>query len=441
MRCMGDTMSKEINLAKAIGQAPKANSDKHWVSSLGRGRLPGPRMENQVTCAADVSIGTKCVHAGTYEDPVTGMVGTPIFQATTFAFRDETYDSFADGTTRDVPIYTRYGNPSQWSVQEKISTLETAESSLVFSSGMAAITTSIIALTNRGGHIITSYDVYGGTYNFVREDIHQMGREVSFVDSTNIESIRDNIRENTQMFFFESLSNPLLKAIPLAEIVKIAREKNILVVIDNTFLSPIHSRPHLFGVDIVIHSCTKYMNGHSDVTAGVASGRRKYIDRIWAQMLKLGGSLDPMGCFLLERGLKTLELRMARHSENSEALANALQCNHKIEKVYHPSLDDYPYQWINGYCDKKYGGVVSFEVKGGDEAALELLKHVRIPKAATSLGGVESLISLPFNTSHSSLTKAQRKAVGINPGLVRYSAGIEDKNDLINDLYEALENI
>lgn len=434
-------MNEEKYLAKAIGQSPRADGNKHWVNSLDRGRLPGPRLESQMTCDVDVADGTKCVHAGTYEDPYTGMVGTPIFQSTTFAFRDAAYDAFADGTTRDVPIYTRYGNPNQWSVQEKIATLEVAESSVVFSSGMAAITTTVIALTNKGGHIVTSYDVYGGTYNFMREDIHQMGREVSFVDATNIDSIRQSIKDNTQLFFFETLSNPLLKAIPLAEIIKLAREHNILVVVDNTFLSPVCARPHIMGVDVVVHSCTKYMNGHSDVTAGVASGRRKYIDRVWGQMLKLGGSLEPMTCFLLERGLKTLDLRMARHSENSEALANALLCHEKVEKVYHPSLEDYPYKWVSGYCNNRYGGMVSFVVRGGDEAALKLLRHVRIPKVATSLGGVESLISLPFNTSHSSLTQAQKNAIGITPGLVRYSAGIEDKNDIINDLCEALDRI
>jgi cystathionine beta-lyase/cystathionine gamma-synthase len=368
-------------------------------------------------------------------------VGTPVFASTTFTFTEDTYEAFDQGHIRDVPIYGRYGSPNQWAVQEKIAALENAESGLVFSSGMAAITTTLLALTNRGGHIISSRDVYGGTFNLLREDMHQLGRSVTFTDPTDIEAIRAAIRDETQVLFFETLTNPLLKAIPLARLGRLADEHNLLLVVDNTFLSPIHLRPLEHGAHVVIHSATKYLNGHSDVTAGAASGPRKYVDRIWQQMLKFGGSLDAMMCFLLERGLKTLALRMRRHSENAVAIAAFLAPHPAVRAVHHPSIEGYPCPWLLQVCPDGWGGMVGFEVHGGDEAALKLLDRLRLPVVATSLGGVESLVSLPFNTSHSFLTERQRHEVGIEPGLVRFSAGIEDTDDLIADLDQALAGL
>jgi cystathionine beta-lyase/cystathionine gamma-synthase len=381
------------------------------------------------------------VHAGTHQDPVTGAVGTPVFASTTFTFTEDTYEAFDQGHIRDVPIYGRYGSPNQWAVQEKVASLENAESALVFSSGMAAITTTLLALTNRGGHIISSRDVYGGTFNLLREDMHQLGRSVTFIDPTDIDAIEAAIRDETQVLFFETLTNPLLKAVPLTQLGRLAHERNLLLVVDNTFLSPIHLRPLEHGAHIVIHSATKYLNGHSDVTAGTAAGPRKYVDRIWQQMLKFGGSLDAVMCFLLERGLKTLALRMRRHSENATACAAFLATHPAVRAVHHPSLEGYPCPWLRQICPDGWGGMVGFEVHGGDDAALKLLDRLDLPMVATSLGGVESLVSLPFNTSHSFLTERQRREVGIAPGLVRYSAGIEDGEDLVADLDQALTGL
>jgi cystathionine beta-lyase/cystathionine gamma-synthase len=211
-----------------------------------------------------------------------------------------------------------------------------------------------------------------------------------------------------------------------------------LLVVDNTFLSPVCLRPLDHGAHLVIHSATKYLNGHSDVTAGVVSGPRKYVDRVWSQLLKFGGSLDALMCFLLERGLKTLALRMRQHSVNADALAGFLAGHPAVRAVHHPGRPDYPYPWLRELCAEGWGGMVSFELEGGDEAALKLLDRLRLPVVATSLGGVESLVSLPFNTSHSFLTARQRLDVGIEPGLVRFSAGIEDTADLLADLDQAL---
>lgn len=418
------------------GQTPVA-----WMADLQRRRRPGPRPRSLLISKESWKSATIAVQGGMYQDPVTGAVGTPIFATTTFQLTDAVYEALSQGLGRDLPIYTRYGNPSQWAVQEKISALEQAESTVVFSSGMAAITTTLMALTGHGGHIVSLFDIYGGTYNLLRDDMYQLGRSVSFVDSTDLEQLRAAIRDNTQVIFIESITNPLLKVPDLPAIVKLAHEHQILVVVDNTFLSPALLKPCALGVDVVVHSCTKYMNGHSDLTAGSASGSRKYIDRIWSQMLRFGGSLEPMSCFLLERGLKTLPLRMNAHSENSAAIAQYLSRHPKIRRVYHPTLDTSDIGWLRDATGGRYGGMVSFEVEGGDAGALKLLDALTLPIVAVSLGGVESLISLPFNTSHSPLTESQRRAAGINPGLTRLSVGVEDIDDLIADLESALAQI
>lgn len=418
------------------GQTPVA-----WMSDLQRRRRPGPRHRAQLVASDAWKSSTIAVQGGTYQDPVTGAVGSPIFASTTFQLTPHSYEAFHQGITRDLPIYARYGNPTQWAVQDKISALQKAESTVVFSSGMAAISTALVTLTNHGGHIITTFDIYGGTYNLLREDMYQFGRSVSFVDGTDLDQIRAAIRDNTQVIYIESLTNPLLRIANLPEIVKIAHERQILVVVDNTFLSPALLRPHALGVDVVVESCTKYMNGHSDLTAGSASGSRKYIDRIWAQMLRFGGSLDPVACFLLERGLKTLPLRMNVHSSNSAAIAQYLSKHPKVRRVYHPTLESKNVDWLNDATGGRFGGMVSFEVEGGDQQAQKLLDVLRVPFQATSLGGVESLISAPFNTSHSSFTEPQRRAAGINPGLVRLSVGIEDLDDLVADLESGLAQI
>jgi cystathionine beta-lyase/cystathionine gamma-synthase len=422
---------------------PAARADARWMNDLQRGRTDGPRTPQQQAVDAGSGCSTTAVHSGTYCDPTTGAVGTPIFQTSTFLLHETSYAAFFEGVTRDVPIYTRYGNPSQWSVQEKIAALEGAQSALVTASGMAAISTTVLALTNPGGHIITGYDVYGGTYNLMREDMHALGREVSFVDTTDPDAVAAAVRPQTQMLLVEGLTNPLLKAPPLPRLAELAEDNNALLVVDNTFLTPACLRPLAIGAhvvvhSVVVHSATKYLNGHSDLTAGAVAGSRKFVDRIWAQALRLGGTLEPFSCFLLERGLKTLSVRMRAHCENAVGIAAALDRHPRVAAVHHPSLPGYRYPHVRQYA-RGFGGMVSFQVAGGDAAALATMAALRIPRVATSLGGVESLVSMPFNTSHSSLTQAQRVAAGIGDGLIRYSAGIEELTDLVDDLYAALE--
>jgi len=262
------------------------------------------------------------------------------------------------------------------------------------------------------------------------------------VDSTNLGEIEASIKPNTKLLFFESLSNPLLKILDLPKVVKIAKKHNLITIIDHTFLTPYNLRPLDCGVDLVVHSATKYLNGHSDIIAGVVVGKKALISKVWEKMVRFGGSMDPHQAFLLERGLKTFSLRMQRHNENGKKIAECLEAHPKINKVMYPGLKSYPQKEIAAALLRKgYSGMVSFEVKGGDEAGLEFMRNLKIIKEATSLGGVESLVSMPFNTSHAGLSKEEKERMGIKEGLVRLSCGIEDAEDLIEDIQQALGKV
>ncbi len=424
---MSDSPFKGINKGK----------EELWFSDLKRKRKSGPELSNHDFTGLGES--TKSIHAGQYDDPITGAIGTPIFQNSTFHLNKKLYAAIEEGRTRDNFIYTRYGNPSQWAVQQKIATLENAQSSIVFSSGMAAITSTILALVEKGCHIVTSRDLYGGTYNLIYEDLQKFGISTTFVDMTDSKAIEDAVTDNTKLLYFESLSNPLLKIAPIADLVRIAKKNGCRLVIDNTFLTPYNLKPLDYGVDVVINSATKYMGGHSDLVAGTISGSRKLVDQIWPQMLKIGGSLDPHACFLLERSLKTFALRMRAHNSNALELAKFLEAQDNVNKVYYPGLKTHPQANLSQALLKgNTSGMISFEIKGGDEKAHTFIENLNIPKQATSLGGVESLVSLPYNTSQASLTRTQRKNIGINDGLIRLSVGVEDIIDLKNDIQQAI---
>lgn len=409
-----------------------------WFSELKRKRKSGPELNTHNY--REFGESTKSVHAGQYDDPNTGAVGTPIFQNSTFYLNSNTYSAIEEGRGRDEFIYSRYGNPSQWAVQQKISVLENAESSIVFSSGMAAITTAILGLIEKGCHVVTSRDLYGGSYNFIYEDLQKFGIATTFVDTTDINAIEAAITEKTKILYFESLTNPVLKISNIPALVKLAKQHGCRLIIDNTFLTPYNIKMLDLGVDIVVNSATKYFGGHSDLIAGTLSGSRKLVDHIWPQMLKSGGSLDPHACFMLERSLKTFALRMRTHNTNALELAIFLENQPEIVKVYYPGLKSHSqYDLAKSLYKGKNSGMIAFEIKGGNEKAHELLNHLFIPKEATSLGGVETLISLPYNTSQASLTKSQRLATGINAGLIRLSVGVEDIEDLISDFKQAIK--
>jgi len=411
-----------------------------WFNDLKRIRETGPKLKDKRY--TEYSDSTKSVHAGQYDDPKTGALGTPIFQCSTFYLNEASYEAIEEGRGRDEMIYTRYGNPSQWSVQEKISSLEKAESSIVFSSGMAAISSTLLAILDKGSHIVSSRDIYGGTYNFLYEDLDKYGMSVTFTSPIDLTAIENAIQKNTKVLYFEALTNPLLKITPITALVALGKKYNLRVIIDNTFLTAYNVKMLDLGVDLVVNSATKYLNGHSDLIGGTVSGSRKLVDRIWPQLLKNGGSMDPHACFLLERSLKTFALRMRTHNNNAMELANYLENHSKIKKVYYPGLSSHSqYELSKELLQGKNSGVISFEIEGGDTNAHALLNYLKLPKEATSLGGVESLISLPYNTSQASLTKKQQHAIGINDGLVRLSVGIENIEDLITDFDQAITNI
>jgi len=380
-------------------------------------------------------ISTISVHSGEYTDEVVKAVVTPIFQSSTFLLSDKEYEKILEGKERGVNIYTREGNPTRRAVEEKIMALEKAEDALTFSSGMAAVAASLLSVLKKGDHLISTFDLYGGSSLFLKRDLPHLGIESTLVDSDNPEKIEAFIKPNTKLLFFESLSNPLLKILDLPNVVKIAKRHNLITVIDNTFLTPYNLRPLDYGVDLVVHSATKYLNGHSDIIAGVAAGKKDLIDRVWEKMARLGGSMDPHQAFLLERGLKTFSLRMQRHNENGQRIAEYLETHPKINKVIYPGLNSYPQKELaTSLLRRGCSGMVSFEIKGGDKAGLEFMRNLKIIREATSLGGVESLVSMPFNTS-------ERNRMGISEGLVRLSCGIEDAEDLIEDIDQALSRV
>ncbi|WP_394199198.1 trans-sulfuration enzyme family protein [Litoreibacter albidus] len=427
-KILGDTASKTPN-----------RTTEGWLNDLNRARSAGPVLADHP--APGTGLSTTAVHAGTHDDPRTGAVGTPIYQASTFVLNEHQYESVEEGFARDRFIYSRYGNPSQWAVQEKLAALEGTESAIVFSSGMAAITSTVLALMDKGAHVVASSDLYGGTFNLFNQEFPTLGMSCTMVDSYDFDAIEAAIQPNTQMMYFEAITNPLLKVIDIPRLAEIAKRRNVRLVVDATFAPPIAMRTLEHGVDAVIHSASKYLNGHSDLIAGVAAGPRKLIDMIWPRLLNYGGSLDPHACFLLERGLKTLAVRMRAHEESATALAHYLESHPKVKKVFYPFLKSHPDYATAKRLLKNGTGNITFVIEGGDAAALRLVNALRIPKQATSLGGVESLISLPFNTSQATFTTRQRADVGIDPGCVRLSVGIEDAADLIADFDHALSAI
>lgn len=414
-------------------------SKPEWIDQMPRRRRPGPVFGDNGFAAGGES--TRAVHAGTVNDPVTGAVGTPIYQASTFILNGEQYRSVEEGYARDRFIYTRYGNPSQWAVQNKLASLEGSESALVFSSGMAAITASLLSLMDKGAHVVASNELYGGTYNLLNQELPSLGMSASYADPRNLAAIEAAVRPETQVLYFEIMTNPLLKLVDLEGLVSLARRHNLRVIIDATFATPLACRPLEYGVDVVVHSATKYLNGHSDLVAGAALGSRKLVDMIWSRLLSYGGCLDPHGCFLLERSLKTLPARMRAHAETAMEVAHYLERHPAVARVLYPLLPSHPDHELARRQLRIGTGMVTFDVAGGDPAALALLDTLELPRQATSLGGVETLVSLPFNTSHAGYTSAQRAALGINPGCVRMSVGIEDAEDLIADLAQGLDGI
>ncbi len=370
---------------------------------------------------------TQCVHSGTYSDPQTRGINTPIFTSSSFEYLDAPEN-----------VYPRYFNtPNQKTIIEKLCALEKAEDGLIFSSGMAAISTVIFTFLRCGDHIVLQRDIYGGTHHFATAEFDKFGIEHSFV-TNKAADIASAIRANTRIIYIETPSNPLLLITDIEAVTRLAKSKNILTVIDNTFATPINQNPLDFGIDVVIHSGTKYIGGHSDICCGVAVASERLIAKIKESAANLGGSLNAITCYLIERSLKTLGIRISKQNLNALAIARHLQTNPLIKKINYPGLETHPDFEIAAKQMRAFGGMLSFELDDQHVDPHEFLKKLNLIKPALSLGGVETIICAPVATSHEKMSDPERAELGITDNLLRLSVGIEDPDDLIADLEQAL---
>jgi len=371
------------------------------------------------------SKSTICVHAGKQVNPFES-INTPVYTSTAFGYLDT-----------EKRLYPRYFNaPNQQVLIDKLCMLEEAEAGLILSSGMAAISTVILGLFSKGDHLIFQKGLYGGTINFILKDLERFGIEYTILQDNFIDSYVNSIYPNTKAIYIETPANPLLSIVDMAIISEICRKRNLVSIIDNTFASPINQNPIKFGIDVVIHSATKYLGGHSDISAGVVLSNKQNIDKIRNMALNLGGSLDSLTCYLLERSIKTLKIRVEKQNANAQQIAESLFDNQCINEVFYPGLPSHEGHEIARKQMSGYGGIVSFETKNQDVRSI--MRRLELIKPALSLGGVESTICDPSSTSHRHLTKEQKTKDGISDNLLRLSIGIEDVNDLLSDLNNAL---
>lgn len=389
--------------------------------------------------------GTKAIHAGNVKDQQYGALTTPIYQSSTFVF-----DSCEQGGRRFAGaengyIYTRLGNPTVSVLENKVAALEGGEAALATASGMGAISSCLWTIASAGKHIIADGTLYGCTFALLNHGISRYGVDVDFIDTSDLEAVKSHLRSNTVAVYLETPANPNLKITDITAVAEIAHAYNadIKVVCDNTFASPALQNPLALGADVVVHSATKYLNGHGDVVAGFVVGKADFIGQVRMFGLKdmTGAVMDPFAAFLLLRGLKTLELRMARHCENASKIAAFLAEHPAVEKVNYPGLKTHEGHEIAARQMKDFGGMLSFEVKGGKEAGMKLVNALKLITVAVSLGDAESLIEHPASMTHSTYSAEELAASGIAPGLIRLSAGLENVEDLIADLKQALDQI
>lgn len=370
---------------------------------------------------------TQCVHSGTCIDPHTRGLNTPIYTSSSFEYLD-------------VPtnVYPRYFNtPNQKSLIGKLSALENAEDGIIFSSGMAAISTAMLTFIRSGDHVVLQKNIYGGTHHFVTADFDRFGIQYTFV-SNDTEEIEKAVQKNTKIIYIETPSNPLLLITDIEATARIARANNALSVIDNTFASPINQNPLDLGIDIVAHSGTKYLGGHSDLCCGAVLARKELVDKIGSVAANLGGSLNAITCYLLERSIKTLSVRVEKQNQNAAKVAEYLQNDSRIAKVYYPGLENHPGHATAKKQMQDFGGMLAFELGETAPDPDRFLRKLKMITPALSLGGVETIICSPTTTSHQKLTDAERTELGITDNLLRLSVGVENAADIIADIERAL---
>jgi len=390
---------------------------------------------------SEKTFDTLAVHAGEDLTQNHGSVSVPIYNASVFAFTDADEGAAIHNYQKEGYFYGRLGNPTQDALEKAAAELESSEAAYAMASGMAAVSAAILSNVKTGDHIVAPDSMYSTTTLFLREIKEKFGIETSFVDATNAENYADAIRENTKLFWLETPSNPLLKISDIEAITKIAQTKNIVTAIDSTFATPFNQRPAEFGVDLIVHSATKYFGGHSDLTAGLIVGKQKFVERARHTVGKLyGGNISPQVAWLVLRGIKTLALRMQRHNQNASAIAYMLSNHPKVKAVFYPGLPAHHNHDIAKKQMKGFGGMIGFDV-GSVEAGKTLVNNVEICTLATSLGGVETIIQHSASMTHAVLSREERLKAGVTDGLIRLSVGIEDEKDLIADLKNALDKI
>jgi cystathionine beta-lyase/cystathionine gamma-synthase len=381
----------------------------------------------------NLGIETLAVHSGERRPGPEGSVVFPIYQGTVYAVPPGT-------DYHDIKYHRLSTTPSQTYLHEKLAALEGAEAAVATSSGMAAITTSLLTVLRSGDHLLVSDVLYGGTHDFITQHTADLGWSYTLVDTTRPETWAEALRPQTKLFLCETITNPLMRVGRLRELVAFAKAHDLVTVIDNTFATPVNFRPLSIGFDLVCHSATKYLNGHSDLVAGCVVGSADWIGRVRRTLNHYGGSLDPSAGYLLARGLKTLALRVAAHNANAGTLADALAGHTQIGQVNYPGLPAHPDHDHAAELLRGFGGMLSVRVRGGAAAAELLLDALRIPSVAPSLGGVETLITIPTKTSHAGMSREDRDRIGVTDDLVRISCGVESATDLVDDFARALES-
>jgi cystathionine beta-lyase/cystathionine gamma-synthase len=379
---------------------------------------------------------TAAVHGAADLEKKNGPVTPPIYQTSTFEVTDN--DEQQRVTTTDR-YYTRWGNPTITLAEQTIAELEGTEAARTFASGMGAITSTVLAFLKAGDHIVSQRDVYGGVAKFFTEWLPKMGIETTFVDTTDYGQYEQAVRKNTKLLYLESPTNPALRVVDFKQAAALARKHGLISLIDSTFGTPINQRPAEYGIDMVMHSGTKYLSGHADLTCGVICGSQGLMDQLWETRTTLGNCMDPHAAWMLTRGLKTLAVRVARQNENALRVAEFLERHAKVRKVHYPFLKSHPQHAVARQQMSGGSGMVTFEVEGTGEAACRVSEAMQLFKLATSLGGVESLVSIPVLTSHAMISAELREKMGVTEQMVRLSVGIENADDLIADLERALE--
>lgn len=391
----------------------------------------------------DTTMGfeTRAIHAGHQKNQF-GALSTPIYQTSTFVFDSAEQGGARFALEEEGYIYTRLGNPTTSEVEQKIASLEGAEASMAMSSGIGSITSVLWTVLSAGDHIIAGKTLYGCTYAYIAHGLTRFGVEVTFVDTRDPEAVRAAMRDNTKLIYLETPANPTMFLCDIEAISAIAHEKeDCLVLVDNTYMTPYLQRPIELGADIVIHSATKYLNGHGDVIAGFVVGKKELIDQVRFVGVKdmTGAVQSPHDSFLINRGLKTLQLRMDRHCENAQRVAEFLEAHPAIESIVFPGLKSFPQYELAKRQMKKPGAMIAFELKGGHDAGIKLMNTLELCTLAVSLGDCETLIQHPASMTHSPYSPEEQMEAYITPGLVRISVGLEDPEDIIKDLKQALD--